>query len=274
MDKISDHIQHISALPPMPDNIIKIQKISNDPLSSLSDLVAIIQQDPMLTADILKLANSPVYSLKEHVNTLQQATAMFGLSSIVGFAMAFSIGHTLNVDLTPYGVTPAQFLNIAQTQNSLAYHWKDGLKPQEVNILLTASFLMEIGSLLISDYIIKENLTDQFRFALKTDKSISSIETEMCGFSHQCIGADMFRIWDFDEKIVNAISDSASIDPSKKSGDAISSRLAVISTAINLKEQFTDQSISSAAALAKDLGLDGDYFKQIVERVQESNQAN
>ncbi len=31
MDRISDQVQHVSALPPMPDSIVKIQQISSDP---------------------------------------------------------------------------------------------------------------------------------------------------------------------------------------------------------------------------------------------------
>ncbi|MFA6143588.1 MAG: HDOD domain-containing protein [Sulfurimonas sp.] len=269
MGTLSTRAQHVSALPPMPDSIIKIQKISNDPMSSLRDLALIIQQDPMLTANILKLVNSPIYALKEHVNSVQQAISMFGISSIVGFAMANAIEHTLAVDLSPYGIAPSKFLDVAQTQNALAFHWMDGLDSQSANILLTSSFLMEMGSLLISDYIIKEKLTAKFHAALLGTDSLDTIETNVCGFNHQSVGATMFETWDFDDRIVQAIRRCS--DTSRSSLDAISSRLAVISTAVNLKDQFTEQSVASAIELANTLGLDGESFKEIVNLVNNSN---
>lgn len=269
MDNIAERVQHVSALPPMPDSIIKIQEISSDPLSSLRDLAAIIQDDPMLTADILKLANSPIYALKEHVNTVHQAISMFGISSIVGFAMAYAIEQTLSVDLSPYDITPEEFLKVAQTQNAIAFHWLEGLDSSNANILLTSSFLMEMGSLLISDYIIKEKLVEQFKTALQSDENLDETESAICGFNHKSISAGMFEAWDFDERIVVAIRQSAIMDQSLES-NSISARLAVISTAVNLKERFTEHSIASAAALADKIGLDGDYFKKIVTLVRES----
>lgn len=269
MENITQRIQHISALPPMPESIVKIQAISNDPLSSLKDLVAIIQNDPMLTADILKLANSPIYSLKEHVNTLQQAISMFGMASIVGFAMAYSVEQTLSVDLLSYKVSPEEFLKVAQAQNALAFHWLEGLDSSSANILLTSSFLIEMGSLLISDYILKENLVDQFHAALQSDKNLDEIEISLCGYNHQTISAEMFKIWDFDERIVDTIAQSANITQATQF-NSISSRLAVISTAVNLKERFTQRSIASAVELADKLGLDGEYFKKIAQLVRES----
>ena len=271
MDHISEQILHVSALPPMPDSIIKIQKISSDPLSSLKDLAAVIHDDPMLTADILKLANSPIYALKEHINTLQQAISMFGISNIVGFAMAYAIEQALSVDLLPYDITPEDFLKVAQTQNALAFHWLEGLDSNNANILLTSSFLMEMGSLLIADYIMKKNMVEQFRIALQSDANLDEIEFNICGFNHKTISASMFESWDFDERIVEAIRQSAIINQSLETS-SISARLAVISTAVNLKEQFTEHSIASAVELADKIGLDGNHFKKIVTLVRKSTE--
>jgi len=194
---------------------------------------------------------------------------MFGISSIVGFAMAYAIEQTLSVDLSPYDITPEDFLNVAQTQNALAFHWLEGLDSNSANILLTSSFLMEMGSLLIADYIMKENMVDQFHTALQSDANLDEIEFKVCGFNHKMISAGMFESWDFDERIVQAIRQSAILDQSLETS-SICARLAVISMAVNLKERFTEHSIASAAELADKIGLDGNHFKKIVTLVRES----
>ncbi|MDD5051272.1 MAG: HDOD domain-containing protein [Sulfuricurvum sp.] len=269
MDILSQNIQNITALPPIPDSLLEIQHISNDPYSSLKDLANVIQKDPMLTANILKLANAPIYGLEEHVNTIQQAISLFGISSIVGFAMVHAIESTLNVDFLPYKINSAKFLEIANMQNALAFHWKDGLDNAKTNIFLTASFLMSVGSLLISDYIIKENLTQKFQSALSENNTLDEIETEICGFSHKMISAAMFEVWDFDQRIVQAIRQSTFAGASQEAIDIVSSRLAVISAAVNLKEQLSENSIASAIELASNLGLDAQEFKNIIERISE-----
>lgn len=265
MNDLNARIEQISALPPLPESFTKIQQVANDPFSSIKEIAEVIQKDPLLQANILKFANSPVYGLKEHVNTIQQAISLFGISSIVGFAMAQAIQHTIPVDFSPYSITSSRFMEIATIQNALALAWKEGLSSAERDILLTSSFLMGIGSLLIADYLSRENLVADFQKALR-EHTLLEAETMLCGFTHLEISAAMFEAWGFDTQISDAIRKSG-LDTIE---DEISGRLAVITAALNLKENLSKESLSAASKRAGELGLNGEYFEQIAQKLNES----
>ncbi|MBL4760448.1 MAG: HDOD domain-containing protein, partial [Mariprofundaceae bacterium] len=53
--------KRINEIPPMPEIWHKIQTILQQPDSSASDLGACIAQDPILTAQVLKVCNSSAY---------------------------------------------------------------------------------------------------------------------------------------------------------------------------------------------------------------------
>lgn len=252
MQTLNLDVRHIRALPTLPDTLVQLQKVVNNPFSSFQELSNAIQKDPLLVANILKFANSPVYGLKEPVTTLTQAISLFGMSAIIGFAMTKAIHGALKVDFTPYRVNTAQFLETATAQNALAFRWRKGLNPEQNNIFMTASFLMEIGSLLIADYLIREHLSESFQNELETDKALIDIEIEFCGFNHLEIGASMFEEWGFDPAVIAAMREGAS----DQAHDEIAKRLHVIGTAINLKERLSGASIQASLQSAEKLGFD------------------
>ena len=50
----------IKSLPPLDETIMKIQQICSSEDSDIAELIGVIHQDPMLTANILRSANSPL----------------------------------------------------------------------------------------------------------------------------------------------------------------------------------------------------------------------
>lgn len=252
MSTLTPHVKHISALPPLPDTLESIQKAAHDPLASFKEIADAVQKDPFLSANILKLANASVYGFKEPITTLQQAISMFGISTVVGYAMTQAIQNTLSVDFAPYHITPSQFLEHATAQNAVAFRWKRGLNSEENDVYMTASFLMEVGSLLIADYLIRENLVTAFQQALENGTSLIEAEKELCGFNHHTIGAAMFEEWGFSPSIVRVIRESGSA----QAADPIAKRLFIISQAINLKEQLSEISIQNSLQKAEELGFD------------------
>jgi len=68
-----DIIKKIKQLPPLPESAMKIEAVYQDPDSSFNDMVKILENDPLLTADILKAANSPLYGFSREINAISQA---------------------------------------------------------------------------------------------------------------------------------------------------------------------------------------------------------
>lgn len=267
MDALTKHIQHINALPPLPDTLSAIQKVAHDPFSTFKEIAEVIQKDPLLSANILKLSNSPMYGLKESVTTLQQAISMFGISTVIGFSMIHSINNALNVDFAPYRIPVSRFLETATTQNAIAFQWKRGLSAQQNDIFMTASFLMEIGSLLISDYLIREHLVERFQHLIDSGKSLIEAEEDLCGFTHQSIGASMFEEWGFDPAIITVIRQSAS----DKAEDPIAKRLLVISSAVNLKDTLSEVSIQASIQIAEKLGFNTSELSAILSPMRDKS---
>ncbi|MDQ6994721.1 MAG: protein kinase [Mariprofundaceae bacterium] len=67
---------HITTLPPLPDIWHQVQKVLNQSDSSASDLAKCIEQDPALTAHVLKACNSAAYKTPSSAPITQVALAL------------------------------------------------------------------------------------------------------------------------------------------------------------------------------------------------------
>ena len=138
-------LNSIKSLPPLSKTITDINKVCNDPNSSIDSLVKVVKHDPMLIANILKAANSPLYGFSEEIRGASQAVSLFGMSATRSIALSNSLRNLLNVDMQPYGVTPEKFAEISEMQSILMKRWYGRIDREKAEKLHLASFLQETG---------------------------------------------------------------------------------------------------------------------------------
>ena len=260
--------EKIQQLPALPESAIKLEAIYHNPDSTFDDMVKVLEIDPLLTADILKAANSPLYGFTREINSITQAVGLFGMGTIRGFALAMIVKKSFELNLSPYGISNAQFSDLSKMQNALAVTWYLRQKPKLMDLLSPASFLIEIGKVMIAQYVLDEGKEEAFKTRIKSGEGIRKVEEEMCETYTAEVSADIFNHWKFDEALIalirltgtsEACDDEALVEASKV--------LHVIRIATGLDGVFTDETLSSAKALIEDYGLDLTSFEAAIEKM-------
>ncbi len=85
-------------LPPLSEIAKKILAFVNDPKATSHQLKQLIEQDPILTARIFKMANSAAYGTHREMESLSHAISMIGLTSVAMLAFALSVQSGVFVD--------------------------------------------------------------------------------------------------------------------------------------------------------------------------------
>ena len=259
-----DLLKKIKTLPPLPETIRNVQRVCADPNASLADLSRIIEKDPMITANILKATNSPLYGFSREITSINQAVSLFGMSTIKGFAISTAVAHTFPIDLSPYGLSSEKFSAISQMQSSLAFQWLRGIERSMGDILLTASFLLETGIIVISDFLIKGKADAAFKQVIAGGVTLEEGETRFTGSTNEEVASKIFEQWNFDKLIVESIRYSITPDKADPEIYPYAAPLAVIRTTINIKEQLTDNSIAQAKELIEKYNLNMSQFEKAI----------
>jgi HD-like signal output (HDOD) protein len=257
-DKI---LQQIKSLPPLPKSVLEIQRITNDPDSSIGDLIKIVKEDPMLTANLLKAANSPLYGFTKQIKNVDQAVSLFGMSTVKGFAISFAIRNSIKFDLSAYGVSESSFHDVASKRNAIAINWfkRDRKK---LDILATNSFLIDLGAVVISLVLNNDAKSESFKSRLQNGDNRETLEKEFVGATTTEITTEIFKHWNFSEDLIVSMQN---IDSPRGEYKIESAALNVLKTLIEMTSPMSDENIKKAFETAKNFELDVDALEVAVE---------
>lgn len=227
----------------------------------------------MLTANILHSANSPLYGFSKEVTTIARAISLFGMATVRGFALSSAIKKSFNITLEPYSITANDFLNISIMQNALMYNWYSKIKPKDLEILSPASFMVEVGKIVLAHEISENDMTALFKERLKAvthPSDLALIETEMLETTTEEITAKIFEQWNLESELVGAILYSNNPEEAPKHIKEYSKALRVVKTAINIFNQLDETSIQNTLLLLDEYGMDHDTFLMAVSKVKDN----
>lgn len=258
-------LKKIKQLPPLPESAMQIEAVYQDPDSSFNDMVKILEKDPLLTADILKVANSPLYGFSREINAISQAVGLFGMGTVRGFALASIVKKSFALDLSPYGISNAMFSALSKNQHALITAWCMRKENRLMGILSPAAFLVEIGKVLVAQQIIADSKQEEFINALKELGDVEAAEREVVGVDTPEVSATIFAQWKFEEGLVDVIRNCQNPEKAEEEDKRAAQILHVVRVAVPITGVMTDESITAAKELIAKYSLDLTSFETALE---------
>ncbi|MBN2963800.1 HDOD domain-containing protein [Sulfurospirillum sp. T05] len=263
-------LKKIKSLPPLDDTILKIQRICTDKNSSLNDLVKVVESDPMLTANILKSSNSPLYGFSREIKNISHAISLFGMATVRGFALSSAIKQSMKINLTPYNITNGRFLEISTYQSALMFNWYTKVDRSLLDILLPASFLMEVGKVVLANVLMDKNTFEPFLAKIKTIRTLeelSVLERETHGITSEEVTAKIFEQWNLEAELGEAIRFSSNASNAPSAIAPLARPLHVVKTTVNVFDQLSLTSTQNATALLDTYGFGLELFNEAAQKV-------
>lgn len=206
-EKIAPLIGGINNLPTPPIVFSQIQKVLSDPNTSAYEIGSILQEDPAITAKVLKLTNSAYYGLSQTVESVRQAVVIVGLEAIKNLVLSASMFKAFSSDQID-----REFQD---------YFWRHSLATAFGARLLgrtlksrqtfdaesgfSAGLLHDIGKMVISVYMIEQARQIKDLKAKNPKRPDREIEEEILGYDHTHIGALLAEHWKLPAKLIEAI---------------------------------------------------------------------
>ena len=199
---IRGKIKNIQHLTPLPSHIKAVMEMSDNPETSSSMLADIIQNDPSLTARILKTVNSAYYGFNREVGNINRAIIILGFDEIKDLALtsikqSFPRGYNELFDWDKFWV---HSLGVAYTARALSVKTPD-IKPDDAFV---AGLLHDFGKIVMDLYF-----KDTFQFILKEtielNQSLNKTEKKLIHIDHAEIGGLVAENWNLPVQLVKAI---------------------------------------------------------------------
>ena len=141
-------------LPTLPDAALKIRKIINTPGVGSTEIIEIVQTDPVLSARLIKVANSPLYGTWRETKTVRDAIRRLGLENTRNLSFSLSVKQLFHAKTAMIKKQVRSVYDESVGVSALAYviarHRAKHLDPEQA---LLAGLVQNLGIIPILKYV-------------------------------------------------------------------------------------------------------------------------
>jgi HD-like signal output (HDOD) protein len=265
----SSIIDSIKSLPPLSTTIAEINRINANEDSTIHDMAEVIEHDPMIVANILKIANSPLYGFAKEIRNASQAVSLFGMSMTRSIALGNSMRKLLNVDMQPYGITSEKFAHISSLQATLILNWYNKIDKKKADKLYLAAFLQETGKILIASSVIQDDEVTSFASEVEDSYNLAMVEQTYADVTCGEVTALVFEHWGFDSEFIEMIKYSDNLSEAPEDVKEFSTALNIVKTIIPINKPFCEIAINFGLKKAEIAGYNRELLEDSINDILE-----
>ncbi|GAB2683441.1 HDOD domain-containing protein [Aliiglaciecola sp. 3_MG-2023] len=186
----------------LPDSVIKVRKLIDDDSSCMDDIASVINFDPALTVQILKIANSALYKFPNKIETVSKAIQVIGTNSVYDLVVAFSICKTF-AELDSSVIDLERYWENAVCCALLCKYFAERKKLRESERIFVSGLLHNVGELIM----IRFN-PDIAKQCAQINENETPLELQLKllgGASYADIGSTLVKMWGIPEAIIAPI---------------------------------------------------------------------
>lgn len=200
LDRIIDKVTH---LPPFPRNVPQLLEALGEPDVDADRVVSLIQYDPALTANVMRLCNSVIFGGARPANDLHEAVLRVGLNEVYQLVLAVSCAKMLGLPQKGYGLDPGELwkhsVATAVAAKLLAVDRGD-----DPNLVFTAGILHDIGKVVLASAL-ETTYGELIRDIEQQQHSLLEAEKKVLGVQHAEVGGRVLARWKFSAGLVASV---------------------------------------------------------------------
>jgi len=186
-------VRDVAGLVSPPDICLRIFELMQSPSASARDFAEVVQQDPNLTARLLRFVNSPFYGFVSRIDTVSRAVAVIGTQELYSLVLSVSAVKSFSriaTDLVNMDSFWRHSIFCALLARAVARRCRI-LHPER---LFVAGLLHEVGSLVLFNRL-PEVSRDLLLVAEGDEDALYQAELAALGFSHAEVGGLLLDLW-------------------------------------------------------------------------------
>lgn len=191
---------------PVPKMIRQLVALAEDPDVPISEVTELILYEPLITANLLKVANSAAFGFKKKIESVHDAVVLLGFKRVVELAILAGVTGSFRLAYDGYGLEKGQLWKQSVSCALMAGAVAEAVDPSFKHVVFTAALLKDIGVVIMDPHMKK--VSAQIRNIMKTDHlDLVAAERAVLGIDHARLGGEIVNHWHFSDTQVSAIQD-------------------------------------------------------------------
>jgi putative nucleotidyltransferase with HDIG domain len=205
MMELSYMVEKSRDLAALPSSVVKLAAVIADPQSAIGDVAEAIRFDQALTASVLREANSVASASRRTISTVKDAVVRLGGARILSHCIATALKNRFVEALPGYGYAEQDLWRHSVAAAVAAEELGAAVKTTDHGLAFTAALLHDIGKLIMGRMAPAADMQSVWDSVKRDNLTCERAETEVFGFSHAILGAEMVKEWALPEPIELAV---------------------------------------------------------------------
>lgn len=196
-------VERAGRLYTLPRVAMEVLELTENPKTDAGLLKKCIENDPALTARLLRIVNSSLFGLSREVSDLNQALALLGIKPLKLLVLGFSLPDALFAGLA--GDVLGRYWQQSLCKAVAARETASGLWRIAGDEAFIAGLLQDLGLLvLVQDA--GASFADFWRRVQESNFDLLEAERRVLGFDHTELSAHLLERWQLPRRIVQAVA--------------------------------------------------------------------
>ncbi|MGS2720655.1 HDOD domain-containing protein [Paraglaciecola aestuariivivens] len=249
---VKDYADNAGDIFVLPEAVIKIKQLIDDNTTSMEDVAEVINYDPAVMSQVLKVSNSALYKFPNTITTVSKAIQVIGTRSIYDLVLAYGVASAFQ-DLPTDVIDLDKFWEQSVSCALLSKHLAEEVGIRESEQLFVCGLLHNIGELTL----VKLNPeVAKLCAQLTSDATPLMLQKQHLGFTYTDISAALLTKWGIPADITQLISNTHASEHTAKGQAQKVLQLAYILARNNINQELYERDFELTESMYSDLDLD------------------
>ncbi|MFT5543909.1 MAG: HD-like signal output (HDOD) protein [Arenicella sp.] len=199
---VRDYAENAGDVFVLPEAVIKIKQLINDDATSMDDIAEVINYDPAIMSQVLKISNSALYKFPNTINTVTKAIQVIGTRSIYDLVLAYGVANAFkNID--PDVIDLEKFWEHSVNCALLCKFLAEEVGLKEPEKMFVCGLLHNLGELVL----VQLNPEEASKCAsISTENTPLMLQKKHLGFSYADVSFELLKLWGIPLDIAQIVS--------------------------------------------------------------------
>jgi putative nucleotidyltransferase with HDIG domain len=194
---------NVRSLPMISSGALKVMTLLRDRNATAASFERAVRYDPILTANILKMANSAYFGFNGKIGSIRQGVVFLGWNRLYQLLVASSVHAVMEQTVAGYDLPKGALWRHSMATAVASEHLMRHAGSPVIEEGFTAALLHDVGKLVISNLIVER--LGPFEELILQGIPCETAEREILGIDHAEAGALVLQTWSFPESLIHAV---------------------------------------------------------------------
>lgn len=201
MSRREEILAKISSVPSLPPAAMKVVRMLQDPNVGIADVARVLEHDPGLTTNVLRLANSAYFGGARSVSSVRDAGVRLGTKRLLQMAIASGVSNLVRSEVKGYDLAPGKLWEHSAFVAIAAVQLAQALRTIPPDHTFTAALVHDVGKIVLGTFV-EVDAAPIMQLAFQEKVSFEIAERSVLGIDHAEVGAALLKSWRLPDDIV------------------------------------------------------------------------